>query len=109
LPERAARNAQRPGLISGERAAHDVAGRVGNGYRLCCDSNCVWLACSEGDDAADRIVRRNADGYAIAWHHLDAESPHAPAQLGEHFVASVTLNPVEPAAVNRHDSALHVD
>ena len=68
-----------------------------------------WLACAEGDDAPDRIVRRDADGHAVSRHHLDAEAAHAAAELGEHFVAGVALHAVETAAVNRHHGALHVD
>ena len=68
-----------------------------------------WLACAEGDDAPNWIVRRNADSYAVTGHDLDAESPHAPAKLCEHFVASVALHPIQPPAVHRYDRALHVD
>lgn len=67
------------------------------------------LACAEGDDAPDRIVRRNANGDPVTRHHLDTESPHAAAELSEHFVACVTLHAVKTAAVNRHHGALHVD
>src|SRR5580698_7725534 len=68
-----------------------------------------WLACAEGDDAPDRIVRRHADGHAISRNDLDAEAAHSAAELGKHLVASVALHAVEPAAVNRHDRALHVN
>ena len=68
-----------------------------------------WLACAEGNDASNRIVRRNADRDSVTGHDLDAESPHAPAELREHFVASVALHPVKPSAVHRYDRALHVD
>ena len=54
--------------------------------RLCGNSK---LTCAEGDDAADRIVGRNADGDPVARHDLDAEPAHAAAQLGEHFVPGV--------------------
>ena len=67
-----------------------------------------WLACAEGDDAPDRIVRRHADGYPIARNHLDAKASHSTAELGQHFVAGVALNTVKPAAVYRDHSALHV-
>ena len=40
---------------------------------------------------------------------LDAEAAHSAAELGEHFVAGVALHAVEPAAVNRHHGALHID
>src|SRR5438132_13885605 len=77
--------------------------------------NCIgiqtvfWLACAEGNNASDRIVRRHADGHTISWNDLDTEAAHAAAELGEHFMAGVALHAVKPAAVNRHDRALHVD
>ena len=69
----------------------------------------VWLAGSERDDAPHRIVRRDANCHAIAWNDFDAEAAHAAAELREHFMSGVALHTVEPAAVHRHDSALHVD
>ena len=51
----------------------------------------------------------HGDGYAIAWDHLDAEAAHSAAELGKHFVSSVALHAVKPAAVNRHHRALHVN
>ena len=68
-----------------------------------------WLACPEGDDAPDGIVRRHADGHAISGDDLDAEAAHAAAQLGQDLVAGVALHAVQPAAVDRYDSALHVN
>src|SRR4051794_35314244 len=70
---------------------------------------CVWLACPEGDDAPDRIVRRHADGYAIPGNHFDAEAAHPAAQLGQHFVAGVALHAIQTAAMDRHHRALHVN
>jgi hypothetical protein len=67
------------------------------------------LASTEGDDAPDWIVRGNADRDAISRDNLDAEAAHAPAQLGQHLVAGVTLHAVETAAVNRHHGTLHVN
>ena len=67
------------------------------------------LASSEGDDASDRVVRRNPDGYAISRHHLDSKAAHAAAQLGKHLVSLVTLHAIKTAAVNGHDRALHVN
>ena len=58
---------------------------------------------AEGDDAAGGIVRRYADGDAVARHHLDAEPPHAPAQLRKHFLARVTLHAIEPAGADDHE------
>jgi hypothetical protein len=69
----------------------------------------VGLSGSEGDDAADRIVRRHADGDAIPWHDLDAEAAHAAAQLREHFMAGIALDPIKPARVNRNHGPLHVN
>jgi hypothetical protein len=69
----------------------------------------VGSASAEGDDAANGIVRGDADGDAIPWNHLDPEAAHAAAQLREYFVALIALHTVEPAAVNRHDRALHVN
>jgi hypothetical protein len=67
------------------------------------------LSGSEGDDAADRVVRRHTDGYAITWNDFDPEAAHAAAQLCEHFVSRVALHPIEAAGMNGHDGALHVD
>ena len=53
-----------------------------------------WLAGAEGDDASDRIVRRHADGHPVPGNNLDAESTHATAELGEHFVSGVALHTV---------------
>ena len=72
-------------------------------------SNALWLAGAERNDAADGIVRRNADGYAIPGHDLDSEAAHPAAELGEHFVAGVALHTVKPAAVHCHYRTLHVD
>ena len=69
----------------------------------------LWLAGAEGNDAPNRIVRRYADGHAISRDYLDAEAAHPAAELGEDFVAGVALHAVKPAAVNRHDCALHVN
>jgi len=69
------------------RAGRDV-------YRLYWNPNCFWLARPEGDDAPNRIVRRNADRYAISGNHLDSEAAHSAAELGEHFVSGVALHTV---------------
>ena len=68
-----------------------------------------WLACSEGDDSPDRVVRRNADGHAVTRYYFDAKAPHAAAELSEHFVPGVALHSVKTAAVNRYHGSLHVD
>jgi hypothetical protein len=69
----------------------------------------VILASAEGDDAPDRIVRRNANRYPISRHHLDSKAAHTAAQLSKYLVSLVTLNAIEPPAVNRHDRTLHVN
>ena len=73
------------------------------------NSKSWFLASAEGNDAPDRIVRRDANGHAISRHHLDSKTAHAAAQLGKHLVSLVTLHAVKTAAVNRHDRALHVN
>ena len=55
------------------------------------------------------VVRRDADGHAVARHDLDAKPSHAPAQLGQHFVAGVHLHAVKSTAVHGDDGALHVN
>lgn len=77
--------------------------------QLCSSSNCVWLACAEGDDAPDRVVRRDADGHAIARDYLDAEAAHSTAELGQYFMASVACHAVQTAAVDRDHGALHIN
>ena len=78
-------------------------------YGLYLNSNCLWLARPERDDAPDRIVRRNADGHAIARNDFDTEAAHSTAELGQHLVAGVTLHSVQPATVHGDDGALHVN
>ena len=91
------------------RALNDGAADVAVNDRLYWNSNVPWLACPEGDDAPDGIVRRHADGNAISGDDLDAEAAHAAAQLGQDLVAGVALHAVQPAAVDRYDGALHVN
>src|SRR5262249_51283006 len=67
------------------------------------------LARAEGDDAPDRIVGRDAHGHAISRNNFDTEAAHSAAELGQHFMAGVALNPIEAPAVDSHDRALHVD
>jgi hypothetical protein len=76
---------------------------------LSSSSNCFWLACAEGDDAPDRIVRRNANRNPVAWDYLDAEAAHSAAELGQHFMACVALHAVQPATVDRDHGALHIN
>src|SRR3954471_13550587 len=65
-------------------------------------------ASAEGDDAANGIVRRNADRDPVAGNHLDPEAAHPAAELSQHFVALVALHAVKAATVDRHDRALHI-
>ena len=74
-----------------------------NGFRV------RALTRAESDDAALRIVGRDADGDPVARDHLDAEPPHATAQLRENFVSGVDLHAVEATAVHRDDGALHIN
>jgi hypothetical protein len=66
-------------------------------------------ASAEGDDAANGIVGGNANGDAVSGNDLDPEAAHPAAQLGEYFVTLVALHAVKPAAMNRHDGALHIN
>ena len=95
------------------RADAHGRGRVDRGglrlCQLCSSSNRFWLACSEGDDAPDGIVWRNADRDAIAGDYFDAEAAHSAAELGQHFVAGVALHAVKTAAVDRNHGALHIN
>jgi hypothetical protein len=67
------------------------------------------LPSAERDDAPDGIVGRDPHGHSVAGNHFDAETAHPAAQLCENLVTLVTVHAVQPAAVNRHNSALHVD
>jgi hypothetical protein len=68
----------------------------------------LWLARPEGNDAPDGIVRRDANGHAISRNNFDSEAAHAAAELSQHLVAGIALNPIKAAAVNGHYGALHV-
>ena len=87
-------NAGWPGRVS--RGCATVAAAAGDDgeYQLYWNSNVLWLASPEGDDAPDGIVRRHADGHAISGDDLDAEAAHTTAQLGQDLVAGVTLHAV---------------
>ena len=79
------------------------------GKCVCSNPGLPDLPGAERDDAANRIVGRDAHGHAVTGDDLDAEPPHAPAQLGEDFVACIALHAVQPAGVNRHHRSLHVN
>ena len=68
-----------------------------------------WLACAEGDDAANRIVGRDPDGHSITRNHLDPKASHTAAELGQHFVAGIALYAVKTPAVHRDYGALHIN
>jgi hypothetical protein len=82
---------------------------VENAYGLYWNSNCVWLAGTERDDAPDGVVRRNADCHAVPRDDFDTEAAHSTTELGQHLMAGVTLHSVEPATVHGDDGALHVN
>ena len=67
------------------------------------------LASPEGDDASDRVVRRDTHGNPIAGDDLDAEAAHPAAQLGQYFVAGIHLHAIEAAAVHGNHSALDIN
>jgi hypothetical protein len=78
------------------------------------DEDVVWvlkteaLSRPERDDSADRVIGRDADGHAVARHHLDSEAAHPAAQLRQHFVSCVALDAIQPARMNGHDCSLHI-
>jgi hypothetical protein len=74
-----------------------------------CENSNKYLASAERDDAANRVVGGHTHGDTIAGHHLDAETAHAAAQLGKHFVALVALHAVKAAAVDGHNRPLHIN
>ena len=53
-----------------------------------------WLSCAERDDAANRIVWRNADRHAVAGDDFDAEAAHPAAELREDFMTGVALDAI---------------
>jgi hypothetical protein len=96
-----------PGANAGGRQAG--AFEVTHVYGCYWNSNCLWLARAERDDAPDRIVRRNADGHAITRDDFDTEAAHSTAELGQHLMAGITLHSIQPATVHGDDGALHVN
>ena len=67
------------------------------------------LTGAEGDDAADGVVRGDADSDPIAGNDLDSKTAHPSAELREHFVSGVAFHAVQPTGVNRDDGSLHVN
>ena len=67
------------------------------------------LSCPECDDAAHRIVGRDANRYAVTGNNLDAEAPHPAAQLSEHLMAGIALHAIQTTGVHRHYGSLHID
>src|SRR4051812_31101360 len=67
------------------------------------------LTCAEGDDAADRVVRRDPHSNPVARNDFDSEPPHAATELGKHLVTGIALHAVEPTAVHRDDGTLNVN
>jgi hypothetical protein len=76
---------------------------------------CLWsrktdeLASAEGDDAANGVIGRDADGHPVARDNLDAEPTHSPAQLGQNLMARIDLHPIQAAAVHGHDGPLDIN
>jgi hypothetical protein len=101
--------AARSAVLSGGTAARTAAAASTRPAGLGCVGIQWCSASAEGDDAADGIVRGDANGDAVPWDHLDPEAAHPAAQLREYFVALVALHAVKTATVNRHDRALHVN
>src|SRR5579863_3857802 len=79
-------------LGAGDDPANARSGVAGDGTQLYWNSNSLRLACPEGNDASNRVVRRDADGDAVPGNNLNAEAAHAAAELSEHFVSGVTLH-----------------
>lgn len=108
--------AARPELLHGGRErrrwTRGRLGRRGRGRwseRIVVHQGESALSRAEGDDAPKRIVGRNPNRDAVAGNNLDAEAPHPTAELGEHLVAGVALDPVQAAAVHGHDRALNIN
>ena len=72
-------------------------------------SRVAQLSGAERDDAANGIVRRNADSDAIAGDDFDTEAAHPAAQLRENLMAGVALDAIQPARMDSDDGALHID
>ena len=69
----------------------------------------MLLASPERDNASGWVVGRNPHGNPISGHDFDAKASHPSAQLGQHLVTRVTLNPVESATMDSHHGPLNVD
>ena len=67
------------------------------------------LSCAERDDAAHRIVGRDANRYAVTGDDLDAEAPHPAAQLSEHLMAGIALHAIQTTRVHSNYGSLHID
>src|SRR5262245_8226116 len=89
------------------RAGHVVVYVEVYGNRVLYSSD-LKLPSAERNDAADGIVRRDADGHAISRDDLDAEAAHPAAQLRQYLVARIDLHTVEAAAVDGNHGALDI-
>ena len=67
------------------------------------------LSCAERDDAANRVIRGDANSYTVAGNYLDPEAPHPSAQLRQHFMARVARHAVQPARMDGNDRSLHIN
>ena len=68
-----------------------------------------WSTSAECDDAANRIVGRDAYRHAITGNNLDSKAAHPAAQLRKHFMSGVALHAIQPTGVDCDDGSLHVD
>jgi hypothetical protein len=68
----------------------------------------MGLPSPERDDAADRVVRRDSYGHAIAGNNFDSKAAHAAAQLRQHLMAGVALDAIKTPAVHCDHGSLHV-
>ena len=78
------------------------------GKCVCSNPGLPDLPGAERDDAANRIVGRDANGDSIPGNDLDSEASHPAAQLCENFVSGVALHSIQSAGVDRHDGPLHI-
>ena len=104
-----------PAAVRGVRARSVRPERRGPPRRACasrmvvlCGNSNRSSASAEGDDAANGVVRRDADGHPVTRNDFDPEAAHPAAELREHLVALVALDAIQAAAVDRHDRALHI-
>jgi hypothetical protein len=69
----------------------------------------IDLSRAKGDEPSKRIVGRDAHGDPIAGNDLDPKTPHAAAQLSQHFVARVAFDPIKASTMDRQHDAVEVN